>query len=430
MQLNINYTPNPGQSAFHESNATYKGMVGALGSGKSSTLCVEGFALSMEYPGNVGLIARKTLPELRTTTMKRFLEYIPEGLILKWNKTERELLLRTSGKPSLVHFGPLDEINRYKSLELGWFAIDEADEIGLDHWLVLCGRLRLRDIPLRGMLATNPTSTQHWIHDTFVKDRGVDYELFRSKTSDNVANLPPGYIDRLRKTYDEDWQKRYLDGQFGIIQAGDPVFSDFSQRVHVKALTPIQGIDMIRGWDFGRRHPCCVFTQIDELGRHRIYRTVKGENEDIYKFRDRIIEISNKFFPGFRFIDYCDPSGRNEKDSGKSSIAVLKEKGINPKFRVTSPGQRADEINRMLREMRGGTPTILIDPINEEYMITAFLGGYCVGSDGQPKKDGYYEHGMDAYGYIVANTCMVETEVAKSQIVIAEPKYSFGGRRC
>lgn len=430
MHLNINYDPNPSQSAFHSSNATYKGMVGALGSGKSSTLCVEGLALSLEYPGNVGLIARKTLPELRTTTMRRFLDYIPDNMVEKYNKSEREIYIRTGAKPSLVHFGPLDEINRYKSLELGWFAIDEADETSLDQWLVLCGRLRLKNVPLRGMLATNPTSPQHWIHDLFVKEMKPGYELFRSKTSDNAANLPPDYIKRLTDTYDEDWKRRYLDGEFGILQTGDPVFVDFRQKIHVAHLhQPTQGIDMVRGWDFGKRHPCVVFVQIDDLSRHRIYHTVKVENEDIYAFRDRILAISQKMYPTHRFVDYCDPSGKNEKDSGKSSISVLRERGIKPIHRMTSPGQRADEICKMLRESRGGEQMILIDdtPANQ-YLVEGFLGGYCVGEDGQPKKDGYYEHGIDAYGYVVANTCMTEREVTQSRIEIAEPKWSFGGR--
>ncbi|MBZ4251893.1 hypothetical protein LAJ57_13385, partial [Streptococcus pneumoniae] len=81
MHLNINYDPNKGQYAFHASSATFKMMVGALGSGKTATLCVEGLTLSLNHPGNVGLLCRKTLPELKSTTMKRFFEFLPPQLI-------------------------------------------------------------------------------------------------------------------------------------------------------------------------------------------------------------------------------------------------------------------------------------------------------------------------------------------------------------
>lgn len=428
VHLNINYDPNPGQTEFHSSNAPYKAMVGALGSGKSSALCVEGFTLSLEYPGNVGLVARKSIPDLRMTTMKRFLEYVPEGLVISWNKVERTLLLKTSGKPSTVYFGPLDEIGRYKSLELGWFAIDEGDENSNDdHWLTLCGRLRLKDMPLYGLLATNPPSPQHWIYKKWVLDNNPEYALFRSKTSDNLANLPPGYIERLRKTYPEDWQKRYLDGEFGVLQTGDPVFPDFTAK-HIKAISLIKGRDMIRGWDFGRRRPCVVFCQFDDMGRFRVYRTVLGENEDIYAFRDRIIKLSNQVYPSANFVDYCDPAGKQERDSGKPSILILNERGIRPKFRYSTPTQRATEMRRLMRETIKGESAFLIDPINQ-YLIEAFFGGCSMDESGNPRKDGYYEHGVDAVGYAIANTCMVKAGVQESEIEIQEPKWSLGGRR-
>ena len=429
MQLSINYNPNEGQRAFHESPAPYKAMVGALGSGKTSTLCVEALALLVENPGNVGLICRRTLPELKMTTMKRFFEYCPKPMIISWNKTERELYIQTSDpkRPSLLYFGPLDDISRYKSLELGFFGLDEADETDRDHWLTLCGRLRLKGIPLKGMVATNPTSPQHWIHDLWVKEKGPDYELFRSKTSDNMANLPPGYIERLRRSFSDDWARRFLDGEFGVLQSGDPCFPDFTQKHHIKTLNPLNQRDMIRGWDFGKRRPFCCFAQFDDYGRFRIYRHVLGDNEDIYQFRDRIIKMSNQFYNTFNFIDYADPSGAIEKDSGKSSIKVLNERGIYPKYRRTTPSQRAVEMRRMMREFKEGEASFLVDPINQ-YLIEGFMGGYSIDDNGEPKKDGYYEHGMDGVGYIIANTCMMENKVQQSKVEIFEPKWSFGGR--
>jgi len=281
-------------------------------------------------------------------------------------------------------------------------------------------------MPLRGMLATNPTSPQHWIHDTFVKNPRPGYELFRSKTMDNIKNLPPGYIERMRQTYPEDWQKRFLDGEFGHMLAGDPCFPDFCGK-HQRVIEPMQGLDMVRGWDFGLRHPCCVFTQFDDEGRFKILRTIKGENEDIYKFCDRIKKFSATHYNTFTFKDYVDPSGKNKKDSGKSSVDVLREKGIQAKYRMTTPEQRAVELRRMMRDYPGGEPAFQIDPANQ-YLIEGFSGGYTLGENGEPKKDGYFEHGIDAVGYIIANTCMVESKVTKSKIIVTEPKWRFGNR--
>jgi len=369
---------------------------------------VEGILQSIEHPGNVGLVARKSLPELKSTTLKRFFEFLPDPLVLSYNKTDRELYIRTNGKPSLVHFGPLDEIGRYKSLELGWFFLDEADQTSEEHWLTLCGRLRLKDIPQYGMIATNPTSTSHWIYKRWVVQPTDGYEIFRSKTSDNEKNLPPGYLEELRKTYPEDWQKRFLDGHFGVLQSGDPAFPDFSEAEHVRRIEPIKGIPIIRGWDFGRRHPCVVFAQLDELGRFRIYRTILGENKDIYEFTDTVLSASKRIFTEWfiknEFEDYCDIAGKQERDSGKPSIQVLHEKRVYPTFRFSRPEVRMREIRRIMRKKKEKVPVFLIDPCNT-YGIEALMSA-CIDEDGKIKKEGYFEHFLDAMGYIIHNTCV------------------------
>ena len=426
-KLNYSTEKNKGARDFHASNAMYKGMVGALGSGKTATGCVEGLTLSLEYPGNVGLIARKSLPELKTTTLKRFFEYLPDPIIVNWNKTERELILRSNNGPnSTVYFGPLDELDRYKSLELGWFFIDEASETTEDMWLTLCGRLRLKDVRLCGMLATNPTSRNHWIYKRFVVDQPKGYELFRSKTLDNIEHLPPGYIDQLRANYPDDWQRRFVDGEWGVIQGGDPCFPDFKQDFHVKALQPIKGLPMIRGWDFGRRRPCCVWAQFDEAGRFRIYRTLLGDNEDIYQFSTRVLRVSKQNYPEFEdWRDYCDIAGKQERDSGKSSIAVLRENGVRDiKYRYSNVDVRIVELRKMFREIIEQVPCVLVDPINT-YLIEGFAGGYAVDDDGNPKKDSYFEHGMDAIGYIIVNVCLNSEKSLESDWAIEESKWSY-----
>lgn len=429
MDLKIDYKPVVGQNEFHRSSSRYKALVGALGSGKTAVGCVEGILQSIEHPGNVGLVARRSLPELKSTTLKRFFEFLPDPLIISYNKTDRELWIKTNGAPSLVHFGPLDEIGRYKSMELGWFFLDEADQTTEDHWLTLCGRLRLKNIPAFGMLATNPTSTSHWIYKKWVVNPTEGYEIFRSKTSDNEVNLPAGYLDELRKTYPEDWQKRYLDGHFGVLQSGDPAFPDFTEAEHVKKIDPIKGLPIIRGWDFGKKHPCCVFCQIDELGRLRIYRTLKGENRDIYEFADMVLAQSrthfNYWFLRNEFEDYCDIAGKQEHDSGKPSITILQSKRVFPTARYSRIEARVREMRKMMREKLSGVPRILIDPCNQ-YGIEAFMSA-CIDDEGKIKKEGYFDHFLDCVGYIVHNTCMVTKGMADSDVVIAEPRWSYRG---
>lgn len=426
--ISLDYSPHPGQRAFHASSARYKAMVGAFGSGKTATGCIEGIMLSVEHPGNIGLVARKSLPELRMTTMKRFLEFLPPEMVLKNNKVERELHIRSSnGSPSIIHFGPLDEIDRYKSLELGWFFIDEASETTEDMWKVLIGRLRLKGVRLCGMLATNPTTTNHWIYRRWVSQPAPGHELFRGKTEENKDHLPEGYVEELRKNYPEDWQKRYLDGEFGVIQAGERVYPDFVMELHAKPLRHTPGRPIHRGWDFGLRRPCVVFAELPQGGGIKILHTILGENKDIYEFAETVQRYTLTHWPEERVEDYCDPSGVNLHDNGKSSIQALNDKRIYPKHRRSSPEDRATEIRRLMRKrIEGREEAFQIDPSNS-YLIEGFLGGYVLDEKGKPKKDGYFEHGQDALGYLVANTIMLERpEFDLDTYSIAEPKYSYG----
>lgn len=427
--IKINYVPNPGQAAFHASKARYKAMVGALGSGKTATGIVEAIMLSLEYPGNIGLIARASMPELKMSTMQTFFEFCPDDLILAYNKTDNYVQLRTNGKPSTIYFGPLDQLHRYRSAQFGFYFMDEADEVGEDIWRTLAGRLRLPGVRQCGMLATNPTTVSHWIYKLFVADPPPNYELFRSKTEDNAANLPPGYIESLRQSYPEDWQKRYLDGEFGIIQEGDPVFPDFSEKLHVKPVTHEMGRPILRGWDFGYNHPCVVFAEFDDAGRFKILDHILGEKVDLDVFAERVIRYTNEKWPKERVEDYCDPAGIQQRDTGKPSVTVLNEKRIYPKYRLSRPSERAMEIRKLMRQMIGGQPAFQIDPKNT-YLIEMFTGGaqYAKLKDGtmtdEIKKDGYFEHGFDAVGYIIANTVMRQREnTSDRQLNIPQPKW-------
>jgi hypothetical protein len=416
--LKINYHPNPGQAAFHSSPALYKWYCGALGAGKSTTIVVESIFLSIEYPGNVGLIARDTLPQLRTTTQAAFFNILPSELLLDYNKLERKVLVRSSGKePSTIYFHPLDDPERYKSLNLGFFAIDEGDCLQEEMFNILIGRLRhpLPNIRYSGMIASNPTTTHHWLYKKFFEATDPDYALFRAKTHDNVENLPVGYIERLRKSYAPDWQKRYLEGEPGIVQTGSPVFTPFRVETHVRPVTHKQGRLINRGWDFGFHSPVCVWTEFDELGRFLVLDSLLGHDEDLHKFADRVIQKSNADYPMAKFKDYCDPAGVFKKDTGKSSIQVLNDKRIYPTYRFSKPEERAAEIRRLMEKLIQGEPAFQIHPRNI-FGIECLIGGYQYdkNKDGtlrhDPKKDDIHDHFPDATGYIVANTTMMHNE--------------------
>ena len=234
------YEPNPSQVEFHKSNKRYKGFMGSKGSGKTRTGIEEGWTLSYEFPGNVGVVARKDYPALERTTMQYFLDWCPKELIVHFNKVTRKLVIRSKDpkKPSTVYFVQEKEPKEFESLELGWFFIDEADECPYQTWQIMQSRLRLKNVPNYGMVAFNPTNRLHWLYDFFIsqpkQDPQIsDRQLFNNNTYENLHNLPSDYCENLERIYTGDDLKRYLHGEWGSTSNEWQVFNNWRSSTNI-----------------------------------------------------------------------------------------------------------------------------------------------------------------------------------------------------
>jgi phage terminase large subunit len=216
------YQPNDQQNCFHRSDAKYKLIGGAMGGGKSKALCMEALSLSALINGNRGAIIRKSLTTLRRTTMVTFFQSLPGGSVREINKTEFRVTLNNGSE---ILFLDADEskdplFDKLKSLELGWFAIDEASEVSKAAFQILVSRLRWKPAQGKyfGLLASNPE--QCWIKEDFIDAPKPDHCYFPLLPKDNPY-LPPEYIPNLRLIFDEVQQRKYIDGDWNI--ADDPM---------------------------------------------------------------------------------------------------------------------------------------------------------------------------------------------------------------
>jgi len=90
----VKYSP-PGNVAaqFHQSDDFVRGLMGPVGSGKSSSCCVEIVARALrQRPSKDGirrsrwLIIRNTYPELKSTTIKTWETWFPSNVApMKWD---------------------------------------------------------------------------------------------------------------------------------------------------------------------------------------------------------------------------------------------------------------------------------------------------------------------------------------------------------
>src|SRR5213594_4031913 len=141
---------NPKQVAFITTPKRYAAYVGTMGCGKTSAFCRRAIAITVKHPDSRGLLARFTYPELVSTLIPQFMEICPEGLIKKWRRSEGGggvLELRAGPRleaTSTILFRNLEDPKKYRSENLNFFGISQADDDGLteDHWQELTKRLR------------------------------------------------------------------------------------------------------------------------------------------------------------------------------------------------------------------------------------------------------------------------------------------------
>jgi len=267
-------TPRQAQFLDHVRGGQYRyiGFGGAMGGGKSAALAFAGLVLSVLYPGNLGLVARRDFSDLRTTTYQEFLDTIPSELIEQHHKSEHWIDIKTRGAPSRVMFGELKDPESYKSLNLGWFGIDEATEVSRDGWLMLLSRLRRPGIPpaaYKALAATNPGPG--WFRDLFVRNPDSDHVFVPSLPRDN-PHLPPTYEADLRKVYPELWVQRLLDGNWNVFEG--QVFTEWDQHVHIiDPFDPPPQWPVWAGLDYGSTNPAaCIWLTRDPDGNTYAFR--------------------------------------------------------------------------------------------------------------------------------------------------------------
>jgi len=208
---------------------------------------------------------------------------------------------------------------------------------------------------------------------------------------------------------DRDWAREH-DIDF-TIKEGDPFFPNFNRAVHVQDCKYDPKLPIARGWDFGRSRPAVVWCQLGRDLKLRILYSFMGKNMNIFRFAPLVVSETNLRFPRAQITDYGDIAGAQESDKGATTFILMEQFGIEvvTRFSYLEEGLKIMEQKLMIGE--DGTPNILIDPCNVD-LIDGFGGGYVLdtGASGKdeegklknkPKKDGYFEHLMDALRYVM-----------------------------
>jgi phage terminase large subunit len=257
VDLTERYDPrtNVRQMEFHRAPETYKLYGGAMFGGKTAALINDGIQLSFEYPGNFGLLMRKTWPSFRDTALPQLEKFLDDRLVKEWNHSNKQIVLINGSK---IRYGGIgdgpDDWKSFMGGEYGWIALDQAEEFSETEFQMLSTRLRLRlpNIKYHFLLSCNPDPG--WIKRRFLEKPEPDYIFIPALPSDNAKNLPPGYIDRMNEMLGENQRRALMQGDWEAVGAPDNVYAYAKvkaamARTAERAL-PVQiGVDVARSGD-------------------------------------------------------------------------------------------------------------------------------------------------------------------------------------
>ncbi len=220
VDFSLYYQPKPKQVLAHKIRAKYLLFGGAMGGGKTYWIIAEAIKQAMKYSGNRLVIVRKELSVLRRTTLVSFHSVCPKEIIKNFNQTSLEITFVNGSVLTFLDANVAKDplMQKLKGLEIGWFGIDEANEVSLEVYQTLKTRLRwvLPDgskPSYEGRLTSNPEPC--WLVSVFIQSSNPDEVYIQSLTTDNydenseyVLNLKEAFKDNpntLRKYLHGDW---------------------------------------------------------------------------------------------------------------------------------------------------------------------------------------------------------------------------------
>lgn len=369
---------------FSRDDTFIRGLMGPFGSGKSSGCVMDILRRAQQQePGPDGIrrtrwaVIRNTYPQLKDTTIKTFHDWLPPQHFGKWTPSNHDYLIDKFKDVEIeVMFRALDRpehVSNLLSLELTGAWVNEAREIPWTIIKALRGRVGRYPAQRDGgptwygiIMDTNPPDDESWWYNLFEETRPDNAALFkqpsaRGPNAENLTNLPKGYYENLCSDGDEEFIKVYVDGEYGYVRDGKPIYPEYLDSTHCKPIKPIKGKPIIRGWDFGLT-PCCVFTQIHG-GRWFIIDEMVSDNMGADSFSDDVLDYCANEYPNWEFEDYGDPAGSQRAQTDeKTCFEILRGKGIR-----IQPGEQTLEIRlgavkKQLKTLIDGKPRLVLDP--------------------------------------------------------------------
>ncbi len=407
------YDDVPTLREFANSNHFFRLAIGCFGSGKSSACVAEMIARGIQQaPNKEGIrrtrwaIVRNTVSQLVQTTQKTVYDWVPPDYFGIENKTNHTYIINkialedgTKVEIELI-FRALDDANDVRnllSLELTGAWLNELREIPKVITDAIEGRVGRYPSEKEGgctwfgvIADTNPPDHSSYIFKLFEEELPKSEELQskyaifkqpsgRSDKAENLKYLPKDYYKTMAIGKDPEFIKVYIDGEYGYIRDGKPVYSNYMDSVHCaeKDIEAMKGVPILLGLDFGLS-PACTLAQYLPNGKLNILKEFWEDNCGLRAFMTDIVKpyLVSKY-RGWEIVTTGDPAGIKRGDTDERTCFMeLASLGFPATPAPTnSLLARINAVDVFLTKMVEGKPAFQLSPCCE-LLRRGFIGEY------------------------------------------------------
>lgn len=227
--------------------------VGGARSGKSFSIIQLLLQKFLTEENKEILIARKTLPSLRLTAYKVFIDLLKKyGMYSRCTHNKTNLTIKY--KSNTVYFLSIDDPEKVKSSEFNYIFLEEANELRYNDFIILWTRLSATTTPTqpnRLFMAMNPSDMYSWTHTKV--EHWDSVEVIESTYLDNPF-LDKEYraiLEGLKDT-DPELYKIYALGEYATLS--NIIYTNYV----IEKAFPTDYHDQFYGLDFGYNHPTAL----------------------------------------------------------------------------------------------------------------------------------------------------------------------------
>jgi phage terminase large subunit len=345
--------------------ATFKGFSGPVGSGKSRALCHEVIKCAYLNPRVPGLLGGPTEKLLLSSTLIELRSILDQqGIPYEYRKSDNQL--RLTEPDSIIFLVSLDNPERLRAMNLGWFGIDELSYCREDSWKRLEGRIRHPMARYRKGFAAWTPKGHDWVWKRFISARKIaNHEAVQATPFENVVvtRAAPDYYSNLEHSYDEKFYRQEVLGEYLDMYSGSVYHAFSSENVRKCHFNP--ALPLIVSLDFNVNPMSGLIMQCEKYAGRETVNVLKEivlPGSHVAAWCEQLVKETAPLAAAIKHAleiqVYGDPSGGStHANSGASSWAVFantmkKYEEYKPVYRYArkDPGvtARVNAVNGML----------------------------------------------------------------------------------